>query len=250
MIFRTFDEFHLWLERHEGCILDGGSQGMCYKIGNKVYKIFLQFIDEIDEIEENFVVYDKDSLLQFSSIVNNSYVFPKDVIMASDMVVGYITDYVEAKSLHKTNPLSIDLDIFGNKLEKVNNDIKIISDNGVISYDVIYNILYGNDGFKVIDTMEYARTDMDSLNLYRINKERFNYEIRLFLIDGYFDDFINSDKTLYSLCYDKDIDIVDFLRCFRKKLSEYEGYKIRTLGDAKKSMLVRRPQNMKYVRLF
>ena len=51
MYFRTMEELNSWLRRYKNCILDGGIQGVCYKIGNKVYKIFIQFIDkDYDEV--------------------------------------------------------------------------------------------------------------------------------------------------------------------------------------------------------
>lgn len=246
MKFNTFDELSLWLKCYENCKFnDSTSQGECYKIGNKVYKIFIQFLDEE---YCDFIEYDNDSILQFSSIKNKTYIWPIDTIMVGDIVVGYITNYVDAKSLYKINPLLVNLDKFEKALESVIPDIKVISDNGVLTFDVAYNILYGRYGFKVIDHMEYSRTDMDSIELYRINKDRFNYEIRLFLIDGYFDEFINDNSLLYSMCYDHKVDVVDFLREFRRELSEKEGHEILRLGEAKKSMTIHKSRNPKYIR--
>ena len=247
MKFNTIGELYLWLKKYKMCILDSGSQGICYRIGNKVYKIFLQFIDEITE---DMIEYNKDDILQFSSIVNDTYIFPNDVIMVGDMVVGYITDYTNAKSLDKIDPLSINLDMFEKKLQNVYPDIKIISDNGVHSFDVIYNILYGKYGFKVIDTMEYIKTDMDSIKLYRLNKNNFNTGIKLFLTDDYFDEFLLFNDFLYSMYRDPNVDMVLFLKEFRKKLSEKEGFEIVKLGDAKKSVSFMRKNNPKYIRDF
>lgn len=246
MNFDTFDELGLWLKRYENYkFTDSTSQGECYKIGNNVYKIFIQFLEEE---YCDFIEYDKDSILQFSSIKNKTYIWPIDTIMVGEIVVGYITNYVDAKSLYKINPLLVNLDKFENALENVISDIKVISDNGVLTFDVAYNILYGRYGFKVIDSMEYSRTNMDSLDLYRINKERFNYEIRLFLIDGYFDEFIKDNFLLYNMYYNKNVDVVDFLRKFRRKLSENEGHEILRLGEAKNSMTIHKSRNPKYIR--
>lgn len=246
MRFQTIGELYLWLKKYEMCVLDSGSQGKCYKIGNKVYKIFLQFIDEIEEDE--MITYDRDDIMQFSTITNNTYIFPSDVIMVGDVVIGYVTDYVDAISLYKTNPLVVDLDVFEKALEDTTKDIEIISNNGILSYDVTYNILYGVAGLKVIDTMEYSKTDMDSLLLFRENKKRFYYEIRLFLIDDFFYEFMKNNCDLYSMCYDPDVDIIEFLKEFRKRLSEKEGHEIVKLGDAKKSIVRTSYKNCKYIR--
>ena len=247
MKFNIIGEFYLWLRRHEMCILDSGSQGMCYRIGNKVYKIFLQYIDyEVDWVNS----YSKDDIMQFSSVINNTYVFPTNVILVGDIVVGYIMDYVNAKSLYKINPFYVNLDKFQNSLENVVDDIRIISNNGILSFDVMYNILYGDNGFKVIDTLDYSKNDKNVLELYKINYERFIYEIRLFLIDGIFDKFISSDKMLNDMCYDKEANFVCFLKMFRDKLSENEGKEILKLMDARNSMNKSKTKNLKYIREF
>lgn len=247
MKFRTMKDLKLWLKIHKKYNFDGGSQGECYRIGNKVFKIFIQFIE--DDYEE-MIVYDQDEILKFSSVANNTYIFPSDVIMVGDIVVGYITDYVDAISLYKTDLLDVEMDKFQVALAGTTKDIEIISNNGILSYDVTYNILYGSCGFKVIDTMEYSQTDIDSVELFRMNRERFYHEIRLFLLDGYFDKFMKNNTDLYNMCYDPDVDFGIFLREFRKRLSENEGYEISKLGDAKKSIVRTRNRDRKYIRDF
>lgn len=245
MRFKTIGEFYLWLQKHEMCILDSGSQGICYKIGNKVYKIFIQFIDEI---QDDMIEYDSNDILKFNDVVNGTYLFPNDVIMIGDTVVGYITNYVNAIALNKINPLCIDLDKFERDLELVYPDIRVISENGVCSYDVVYNILYGTSGFKIIDTMEYSRVPIDSMELYDTNKRNFNIGIGWFLTYGYFDDFLLSEESLNCMLCDYNVDMISFLREFRNRLSEKEGYEIRKLGDAKKSIVIKKYKKPKYIR--
>lgn len=245
MCFKTMQELELWLQYNHNAILDNGSQGQCYKIGNNVFKIFLQYIDrEVDWVSE----YSKDEIMRFSFIENNTYIFPKDIIMVGNVVVGYITDYIDAKSLDRINPLSVDLDKFEISLEKVVPDVKKISDNGVMSYDVMYNILYGENGFNVIDTLDYSISNLSSRELYIENYRRFICGVRLFLIDGIFDEFIKNNGYLYDLCYDREANFVEFLKEFRMKLSENEGFEILTLANAKKSMSINKVNSRKYVR--
>ena len=245
MKFKSIGEFYLWLQNHEMCILDSGSQGICYKIGNKVYKIFIQFIDEW---QDDMIVYDYDDILKFKDIVNGTYVFPSDVIMVGDIVVGYITNYVNARSLNKIDPLCVDLDKFERDLELVYPDIMVISKNGVCSYDVLYNILYGKDGFKIIDTMEYACVPMNSIELYDTNKRNFNIGIGWFLTYGYFDDFLLNEDSLNCMLCDYNVDMISFLREFRNRLSKNEGSEIRKLGDAKNSIVIKKYKKPKYIR--
>ncbi|MBQ2872687.1 MAG: hypothetical protein IJE89_01645 [Bacilli bacterium] len=245
MVFKSMKELKEWLDFCDCAYLSEGGQGRCYKIGNKVYKIFLQYIEEDDD---EITPYYKDDILQFSDIVNNTYIFPTDVIMVGEIVVGYITDYAPSMSLYKTDPLTVDLSLFERSLEITLPDIKTISDNGVLSFDVTYNILYGKDGFKVIDTLDYSKTNIDSDKLFAMNKDRFYHEIRLFLIDEYFDKFVSRNKFLCEMYNDPDASAVLFLREFRKALSENEGHEISKLSEAKKSMVRIRRKIPRYIR--
>lgn len=244
MKFNTIGELFLWLKKYNSCFLDRGSQGVCYKKGNKVYKIFHQFID-IDDDE--FIVYGSEDILKFSSIVNNTYIFPNDIIYVGDTVVGYITDYVDARNLDSLNPLMFDLDRFELDLKRVYVDTEIISNFGVCSYDVLYNIMYGEDGFKIIDTFEYSKSLINKEQLVGINRYNFNVGVQLFLIDGFFDDFINSSLYLRSLYEAHNVDVVIFLNEFRKALSIAEGFEISKLSDARKSLKLRKSE-YKYIR--
>ena len=233
----------MWLSINKIYNFDGGSQGECYKIGNKVYKIFIQYIEEDYYYNE----HSKEDILRFSSIKNDTYIWPIDIITVGDIVVGYIMDYVQAKSLSKTNPLLLSLNRFEKCIDKVDNDIRIISLNGVLSYDVCYNIMYGRNGFKIIDTLEYSKSYDDVQKIYNKNKNNFSYEVKLFLIDNYFDKVVEDSVILREMYKDINVSAIDFLREFRKRICEIEGYEILKLGKAKKS-LCRKIRNPKYIR--
>lgn len=245
MKFNTIGELISWLEKNNSCFLDHGSQGVCYKKGNKVYKIFHQFID-MDE--DDFIVYGSEDILKFSSIVNNTYIFPNDIIYVGDTVVGYITDYVDARNLDSLNPLSVDLDQFELDLKRVYVDIEIISNCGVRSFDVLYNIMYGDGGFKIIDTYEYSKSLIGKKQLLGINRYNFNVGVQLFLIDGFFDDFVSSSLFLKVLYEDSSVDVIMFLKEFRKALSKNEGFEITKLSQTKKSLNLKSQNCRKYIR--
>lgn len=245
MKFNTIGELYLWLKKYDRCILGSGSQGTCYKVGNKVYKIFNQFVFNDDY--DDWIKYNGEEILKFSSICNNTYVFPKDIITVSSLVVGYVTEFVNGSNLDKLNPLTVDLDKFACGLEKVYFDIESISSFSVRSYDVLYNIMYGADGFKVVDTLEYSVSTIDNVDLFNINKSNFNVGILLFLVDGYFDDFINNSIYLKDMYNDYSVDIKLFLKEFRKALSMNEGLDIYTLSEARKSLKLRN-SGYKYIR--
>lgn len=231
------DEFKKWLAIHSVLYIGSGSQGYCYKIGNKVFKIFSQYVYDDYEDDEDFIIYSSWDIMRYSSLSNDTYVFPNDIISVGEVIVGYITNYVDGKALYKINPLNISLDKFAKSLENVPSDIRFISDNGVLSFDVAYNIMYGVNGFNVLDTLEYSMTDINSQELFKKNSANFNYGIKLFLIDGYFDTFISYYQNLYDMYHDPNVDILLFLNELRDKLSNVEGHSVSRLRDAKKSMV-------------
>lgn len=223
-----------------------GSQGICYlnKKTNEVYKIFHQTIDcDPDE----YINYTKGELLRFSDVKNKTFMWASDIIYLEDEIIGYITKYVKAKSLYKINPLKINLDKFINSIKQVKKDIKIISENGVRTYDLMYNILYGNKMY-VTDFDEFSYSDKDPALLENINNKNFNYELYYFLVDGYFDEFINDYKILRKLYQDKEEDILIFINLLRRYLSEYIGKEINSLNEAKDSFNKRKLKNYTYQR--
>lgn len=245
MYFKTKKEFLIYLSYLK--VIGLGSQGVVYfdRRSNKVFKVFHQFFEDYDE--DFYVKYTDKELLRFSSVDNNTFVWACDVVYVCDEVVGYISNYVKANSLYKQNPLEINLDSFNSSILKSKEDIKIISNNGIKTYDVMYNILYNDNVFKVIDYDEYSYSDIDSNTLYRINCDNFNYEVMYFLIDNYFDEFISSYKDLKEMYAGSDVDINEFITLFRKYLSEVVGKEIITLYDARKC-LNKKKSGFKYQR--
>ena len=208
-----------------------GSQGICYldKINNVVYKIYYDFL------YYNEYNYNYQDIMKFSDIKNNTYVFPKDVICVNNKVVGYIEPYANSKDLTKINPLKISLDKLITNINKVRDDIELISERGILTYDVMYNVLYKNK-FNVIDSDDYAIRDLDPSYLFDVNKERFDYAIYCFLIDSLFEEFVRNYKILKNMYKDKDADVTLFIELLRKYLSEYIGDEVNKLGDARKCM--------------
>lgn len=210
-----------------------GSQGVCYldEKNKKVYKVFHQYFDSDEEFN---VIYKREALLKFSKIKNNTFIWPCDVIVVRDEVVGYISDYVNAKPLYSINPLNVELKKFLLSVKKVINDIEIISENGVITYDMMYNVLYGRRGIFVIDTDDYAYSSKDRDKIFQINRDNFNKSMMYFLVDDYYDEFILDNKILKEMYSCGDIDIEEFILFFSNSLSEYIGKDIVRLRDASK----------------
>lgn len=228
-------------------IIGQGSQGVCYhnKKTKEVYKIFHQALEDYNDDE--LINYTKDELLRFSNIKNKTFMWAKDTINIQNEVIGYITDYKNAIPLYKKNPLKINLDKIAYCISLARKDIKIISENGVKIYDLMYNLLYGNR-FYVTDFDEFSYTEEDPKVLEEINNRNFDYEIYYFLIEGYLDEFIKQYKLLNKLYQEKDTDILLFIKLLKKKLSEYVGCEVKTLNDASKCLNKEKKKELYYQR--
>ena len=220
--FNNKNNFDLYLKRL--FFLGMGSQGMCYldKKNKIVYKIFHGYFDDEDE------GYTADDILKFSGIRNNTFIWPSDVVYANGRIIGYTMPYVSSVNLCNTDLLSTNLNLLDKK------SIEILTKNNVCLYDVMYNILYSNGKINVIDSMEY---NFGNASL-KENMAAFDAEIRYFLVDNYFDEFVNNDILLREMYHDKkNVTSLEFLRMFRNKLSEYIGTDIDKLEKAKKLVM-------------
>lgn len=226
--FNNKNNFDLYLKRL--FFLGMGSQGICYldKKNKIVYKIFHGYFDDEDE------GYTADDILKFSGIRNNTFIWPSDVVYANGRIIGYTMPYVSSVNLCDTDLLSTNLNLLEKAIDKSYCDIEILTKNNVCLYDVMYNILYSNGKINVIDSMEY---NFGNASL-KENMAAFDAEIRYFLVDNYFDEFVNNDILLREMYHDKKIvTSLEFLRMFRNKLSEYIGTDIDKLEKAKKLVM-------------
>lgn len=226
--FNNKNNFDLYLKRL--FFLGMGSQGICYldKKNKVVYKIFHGYFDDEDE------GYTADDILKFSGIRNNTFIWPSDVVYANGRIIGYTMPYVSSVNLCDTDLLSTNLNLLEKAIDKSYCDIEILTKNNVCLYDVMYNILYSNDKINVIDSMEY---NFGNASL-KENMAAFDAEIRYFLVDNYFDEFVNNDILLREMYHDKkNVTSLEFLRMFRNKLSEYIGTDIDKLEKAKKLVM-------------
>lgn len=235
MYFKNREELLLFLKKEYIIELGRGSQGRTYlnKKNGYAFKILEQFFDD----DEDFHIdYTREEFIKHSGIKNDTYIFGNDNILVNDEVVGYVMRYFNGKLLTDINPLLVNLDNFTNSTDKVYQDNIILANNGIKTWDVSYNIMYGRNKIGIIDTMEYYDSEEDSKTILINNNDNFNYGLMLFLVDGYFDDFISNYKELKDMYLSSGVDINEFIGLYRKYLSEYVGNDIVKLRDANKCL--------------
>lgn len=219
MKFESFDKLNDYLSILE--MVGIGSSSVCYlrKCDNSILKIFHEF--------EN---HQHDDILRFTNIETDNFVWPSKLITVGNIIVGYTMPYVNAKNLYMINPFNINLNTLEKAIIQARNSIHTISEKGIATYDMLYNILYRNR-FYIIDQDEYYFSDMDTSKIERQNNINFDYEIYLFLVDGIFKDIVNDSKILKEQ-YLNNENILQFIKLFRQRLSELVGNNITYLREA------------------
>lgn len=215
-----------------------GSQGACYYDSktNQVLKVFHMFFDDDydDVISED--------LTQFSNITNSTFIWPIETIEYNNLVIGYTMKFVKSKSLYEINPLYVNLNSFAKAISKSYKDIALLTNNDIKIYDIMYNILYSRGKINVIDTMEYSKRNVT----LKENSEGFNLELKYFLVDNLFNNFVNSNSFLRDLYDSKDANALELLDELKRKLSEYIGFEITMLNEVR--MLTSKIDRPKYIR--
>lgn len=242
MNFDNINDLILYLKKLRE--LGSGSQGIVYhdKKNKKAIKIYDSVLDY-----DEYILYKENEILRFGTIKNGTYIFPDEVVKLNNKVIGYISRYVSGKSLYMLNPLLIKLDNFSCAIKQVIDDTKIITDMDIATHDVMYNIIYGNNKFHIIDTDEYSYSIRSYDVLLKHNILNFDLSIKYFLVDNLFDEFVQDNKLLKEMYNDNTCSSLDFLKAFRKLLSEYSEKNIETLCQAKK-YVNKKPKPIKFIR--
>ena len=231
MNFVSEVKLYEFLRKPQIKFLNFGSQGQCYldRSNKKVYKIFNSFFYEGFEND-----YQEEDILKFSGILNNTYIWPSEVITVDNKIIGYIIPFIKGTELCQINPLSVNLSQLVNHLGAVYEDNIIISQNGIVAYDVMYNILYGNNGVNIIDTDDYNFNYFGKSyeEILKINNRNINFAFKVFIIDNYFNEFVNQFSELREMYEDLDLESRIFIISLQKKLSELLDLELNYLKDA------------------
>lgn len=205
--------------------LSCGSQGSCFVDLDKkyVYKIFNSYLTD----DEN-PYFSYEDIMKFSNVQNDTFIWPLDVIKVNDMIVGYMLPFKNAKDIFSLNPLSISLNSLKDYAARAYKDIKILSKNNIKIYDLMYNLLLGENGLYAIDTLEcsYGRISIKD------NQSTLDFALKRFIVDGFFDNVVFEDKTLEDMHFDKYCSFISFADEFSKRLSFKIGKPIGYLSEA------------------
>lgn len=226
-IYFTKEEFiKLWNKLE---YLGRGGEETCKKLNNK------EIIKYLDSPYANF---DKDKIIKFKNFNLKTYLFPYKLFYIDNNLMGYITKYSAGKNLIEVSRDNINFDKFIIGSKRVEEDTKILSNKGILTCDILFNILYKNGVFNIIDTCDYENVDKDSNELFKTNISTFNYSLLEFLVKDRFYKFVFESKELKELykLSENGESIIPFLEILRQRLSEYCDKDVKTVKDAKKAM--------------
>jgi tRNA A-37 threonylcarbamoyl transferase component Bud32 len=154
------------LEELDSLYLDEGSEGIIYRVGDDVLKLYKDSplvtrlsVSEIDRLRK---------------IKTQRFIMPKDVILTDDdNVVGYSSTFVEKSPFSEI--FSLKGKDFKREIKTLMEDIKEISSNGIEIDDLhLSNIVLSHGRIFFIDPGSFIVGNMDERESYQINKFRFS----------------------------------------------------------------------------
>lgn len=184
--------------------LKSGSEGTCYKIGNKTYKLYNSFYKSLLNNDREI-----ERLLRFRDVIVNNIYFIRGLIYYNNEMIGSITDYAKGIDCGYINLHRKNIDKIIKALSVLKKDIYELSRLGIYVDDVyLCNILYDNINFKLIDTASYISTlDKDISVIYRKNMKQV---IRV-LFRGITDKIYSDDNFIYAFLEYIDSPYKDYL---------------------------------------
>lgn len=226
-IYFTKQEFEkIW---NNLAFLGRASEGTCKRLNNK---------EVIKYLDGPYVNLNEEQILMFKDIKNKTYLFPYRTFYIDGKMMGYITRYSSGKNLIEVSRNTIRFDKLIDGSYVVEEDTQKLSDKGISTYDILFNILYKNGVFHIIDTCEYKNVDTNNEKLYKDNISSFNYSLLEFLVKDRFYKFVFTSKELRELYEEAENgeSIIPFLERLRQRLCEYCDEDVKSVIDAKKAM--------------
>lgn len=232
--------------------IGSGTEGTCYKIGDKSYKLYHPLFCNL----YGNSVYRNRLLKLRESVVENFY-FIKNLIYLRGNLIGSISDYAPGKScddifLHKRN-----LDRLIIALDTLKKNIYELSEQRIyIDDEFLSNILYDSNVFRIIDTGGYfLSSDIpidssdkdrdDVLTIYKRNMKKIMYLLfkKITDLDEEHDDFIfaylwriNSPYKKYLIDDDLMLNPSETIIGIRNTIQEDIGREITSFSNCRRDL--------------
>ncbi|MEG2322199.1 MAG: hypothetical protein RSB71_01750 [Bacilli bacterium] len=206
--------------------LGGGSEATCYKFKNMVLKYFNGPCCE---------QRDKEQIMQFTNLNNDSFLFPKAIIYIKEEIVGCLMPFVEGKNNNEFVFKRANYQQIIDATTKIYNDTLLLSDKKIIGIDICdVNTIFDGNKFSIIDTLDFY-VDLNKDNIFKGNISAFSNGLFEHLVVSV-KDFVNDKESLKRYKKDKYLmeNPIYFLELLRNELSQYCGFEITRLEEAAK----------------
>lgn len=226
----------------KGLLIGHGKTAFCYRLpDNRVLKLYVNTISK----REYFDKYEDmvDHLALLSSVSNDSFVGPEEVLIKGDKVIGYIYPFVDGCTI-KTMKSSTSLSSLYRNFNKLIEDTIEVGNNKFELIDVHNeNILFDGDNYYVIDLDQgrLSKNDVDPVK-HAINKNI--REVQETIINTMFkgdNNYILSfsdyylDELYRSVNWRDDKQIYDFFKALNDKCKSSDP----TLGEVRHKVKTR-----------
>lgn len=170
--FKCEWEVKLFIESHAMKLVGSGSEGSCY-VGKdrKIYK-YLDFNTESS--------YPAEEIITQEEVDIPSFAFPEEVYTVGEKVRGYRTRFIpndlfgEDRIFDIENMVDIDSASIVSAYEAMLEDIRLLSEESILIFDLPFNLMFDGEKFTAIDTCGYKKV---GYNPIQDNIKSLNYAI-------------------------------------------------------------------------
>lgn len=154
--FDSTKKYHDFVLKQKKREIGEGSEGVVYITKNN---------DVIKEIINYKDKYPNDEILMESDIKLDSFLFPKELYVWNNFILGYKTDYFRNIFRDFDGDIrDIDLNAVVKAGYKMMKDVEVLSKMDYILYDLPYNVLFDGKTLKAVDTLGYFKDSKDTLH--------------------------------------------------------------------------------------
>lgn len=157
--FNTTEEFERFFSNIRKKFIASGGEGEVYLTSNNEVIKYMK-----ESFDPKFLSESKD-IIMADDIKLDSFIFPKELYVIDDQIVGYKEDYFKGNIIkfNGGNIKNINVDALERARFRMIKDIEILTFQGYYLLELPRNILFDNKKLCAIDTLDYRKTKHVSL---------------------------------------------------------------------------------------
>lgn len=211
--------------------IGSGTEGTCYKFSDKITFKYL--------CGESYIPKSKSQLLQFKDIKISNFSFVHNLAYLKEEIIGVFSPYIKGRVISR-GLYDVDFLSLIKAFEDLENSIWKLSGFRVNIYDATPpNIIYNNDKFYLIDTIEYEESDLSIEKLYVDNMINLLMNCYDLIFNNTILNFIDNIKEIKDFKKNEELIIkpIYILKILLIKLNEYSGCSVKNANHATKILL-------------